>query len=68
MPSMNPKVFCAILLATSVTAEFLVHDRKPKVHIEIPQYPEASRLTYAVNSTATFTSYRTFFDDFDQFT
>ena len=41
--------------------------RDEKAHIELPQYPEAPTLTYFVNSTATFTTYRTLFDDFDQF-
>jgi len=41
--------------------------REEKTHIEPPQYQEAPTLTYFVNSTATSTTYRTFFDDFDPF-
>jgi hypothetical protein len=62
---MNAKVFCALFLAASMVLE-----EGGKAHIELSEYQEAPRLTYAytVNSTATITTHRFLFDRYDQFT
>jgi len=62
------KVLPLSLAGSVVFAAWATHCRK-QLHIELSQYQESSRLTYAVSSTATFTHYNPFsFADFDQYT